>query len=65
MASRFAPVPEIRRTGAQRADADYVDVTAGGETKKNVYCYLGRSSRFRRTAWPQSLGPSRAVRATS
>ena len=34
--------------GTERADFGYFDVTAGGETKKNVYCYLGCQFAFQK-----------------
>ncbi len=31
--------PEIRRIGPNVLTLDFLDVTAGGETKRNIYCY--------------------------
>jgi len=45
---RPAGPPKIRRVGPNVLTLDYVDVTAGGETKKNVYCYQANQFAFQK-----------------
>ncbi|MGA2258540.1 MAG: glycosyl hydrolase, partial [Thermoguttaceae bacterium] len=44
----------IRRMEPNVLTLDYLDVTAGGETKKNVYCYLGCQFAFQKNGMPQN-----------
>jgi hypothetical protein len=44
----------IRRTEPNVLTLDYLDVTAGGETKKNVYGYLGCQFAFQKNGMPQN-----------
>jgi hypothetical protein len=44
-----AAAPEIRRVEPNVLTLDYVDITAGGETRQNVYCY--QAGQF---AWKQN-----------
>ncbi len=55
-AVRIAPAGplSIRRTEPNVLTLDYFDVTAGGETKKNVYCYLGCQFAFQKNGLPQN-----------
>ncbi len=48
--ARLAPAGPltIRRTEPNVLTLDYLDVTAGGETKNNVYCYLGCKFAFQK-----------------
>jgi hypothetical protein len=54
--ARLAPAgpPAIRRIDPNVLTLDYFDVTAGGETKKNVYCYLGCQFAFQKNGLPQN-----------
>jgi len=54
--ARLAPAGplEIYRTEPNVLTLDYFDVTAGGETKKNVYCYVGCQFAFQKNGMPQN-----------
>ncbi len=55
-ATRLAPAGPltIRRTEPNVLTLDYLDVTAGGETKKSVYCFLGCQFAFQKNGLPQN-----------
>ena len=52
--------PEIRRRGPNVLTLDYVDVTAGGETRTNVYCYqagqfVWKKNGLERNPWDSAV----------
>ncbi len=55
-ATRLAPAGPlaIRRMEPNVLTLDYLDVTAGGETKKNVYCYPACQFAFKQNGVPQN-----------
>ncbi len=42
---------EVARLGPNVLTLDYVDVTAGGETRGNVYCYQANQFAFQKNGW--------------
>ncbi len=55
-ATRIAPIGPltVRPTEPNVLTLDYLDVTAGGQTKKNVYCYLGCQFAFQQNGMSQN-----------
>jgi len=46
--------PKIRRLGPNMLTIDYVDVTAGGETKTNTYCYQAGQFVWKKNGWERN-----------
>ncbi len=46
--------PAIRRIGPNVLPLDYVDITAGGESKKGMYCYNATQFLFQKFGWAKN-----------
>lgn len=44
----------VRRTGPNVLPVDFVDVTAGGETKTGIYCYSATQFLFQKFGWEKN-----------